>query len=85
MFFANKGIDFKVLVHSLVVSQSVLVIRYDDISVKSKKGYFEKDFQMPWRFWMIHKDTSIAESGMMNPSPFLRHKGTLLNDIIRVT
>ena len=27
---------------------------------------------------MIHKDTSIAESGMMNPSPFLRHKGTLL-------
>ena len=27
---------------------------------------------------MIHKDTTIAESGMMNPSPFLRHKGTLL-------
>jgi len=40
----------------------------------ANKGYFEKDFQMPWRFWMIHKDTSIAESGMMNPSPFLRHK-----------
>jgi len=40
----------------------------------ANKGYFEKDFQMPWRFWMIHKDVSIAESGMMHPNPFLKHK-----------
>jgi hypothetical protein len=33
------------------------------------RGYFDKDFQMPWRFWTIHSDVTIEEANLMHPDP----------------
>jgi len=36
-------------------------------------GYFDRDFQMPWRFYHIHPNETIAEHKLRHPSPFSKY------------
>jgi len=37
------------------------------------KGYYDRDFQMPWRFYHLHANHTIAEHRLTHPSPFSKY------------
>ena len=43
------------------------------IQTQAHAGYFDRDFQMPWRFYHIHPNETIAEHKLRHPSPFSKY------------